>query len=386
MELFEHSPLLDAAASLPPDSPDRLLAVFGFAVSVVSTVRRTTKPFKDCMGGTYELIAPDRRMRVLAEKVMHRPPAVAVRAEGARWTFEAHDELHVEVTWTGIKLAPTGALRLTFADGDEYRWNTPAFYVRDLATGRPRLSHRGAFFAKCMSTGDAVHATAVEAPGRAARAASAAGGGALMSTLVGRYVSGPDRPAFDATIAGRFHGECVVTLPDGTERRVYAADPEFSGGGRWKLSAWATRLGDTPPDLVPRLPPTDARLRKDLQLFEMGYSHEADAEKNAIEGAQRIARAAAPTSWARPQWFHTVPGTDVWGRPYNRWVYSGSYWEARATGEWPAGVAARAAALAARPAPSRSRRASRASWASGRVSGAGSCIDTPYATPRATLG
>ena len=111
VELFEHSELLDAAARLPPRSPDRLLAVFGFAVSVVSTVRRTNKPFKDAMGGTYELIAPDRRLRVLAEKVVHRPPAVAVRAEGARWTFEAHDELHVELTWAGLKLAPTGALR-----------------------------------------------------------------------------------------------------------------------------------------------------------------------------------------------------------------------------------------------------------------------------------
>jgi len=380
VEIFEHSALLDAAALLPPRSPARLLAVFGFAVSVVSTVRRTSKPFKDVMGGTVDLIAPDRRVRVLAEKVAHKPPAVAVIAQGAAWTFEAHDELHVEVTFSGIKLAPTGSLRLTFADGGEYRWNTPAFYVRDVMSGKLRLAHRGAFFAKCMATGDEVRATAVEAPGKAARAQAAAGGPPLMSELRGAYVAGPGRPPHEATVSGRFHGACVATTPDGASTTLYTAFPAHEGGGRWQFSAWATRLGGAPPGLVARVPPTDARLRADVALFELGCYGAADKEKAALEAAQRSARAAAPAAWATPQWFKPVPGTDVWGRPYTRWVYAGGYWEARAAGAWPAAVAARAAALAARPRP---RRASRASWAgSRRASAAGSADSTPYTTPR----
>jgi len=44
--------------------------------------------------------------------------------EGRKWRFEANDEMHVEL-WVGaLKIAPTGALRLIFADGEEYRWCT----------------------------------------------------------------------------------------------------------------------------------------------------------------------------------------------------------------------------------------------------------------------
>lgn len=44
--------------------------------------------------------------------------------EGRKWRFEANDEMHVEL-WVGsLKIAPTGALRLIFSDGEEYRWCT----------------------------------------------------------------------------------------------------------------------------------------------------------------------------------------------------------------------------------------------------------------------
>jgi hypothetical protein len=62
--------LLDEAAALPPASPERLLRVAAFAVSAYSSTEgRTAKPFNPLLGETYELAAPERGWRFLAEKV-----------------------------------------------------------------------------------------------------------------------------------------------------------------------------------------------------------------------------------------------------------------------------------------------------------------------------
>ena len=321
VEIMQHSHLLDAAAEHPPESPARLLAVFGFACSLVSTCVRTSKPFKDLQGGTFEMVADDddddeggeggevegeegagssgggggpapprrrrgRRFRALAEKVQHSPPVVAFCVQGERWTFEAHDELHVELSLRGLKMHPRGACRLTFIDGDdkeekkeeeeeqqqekkrgekspphppplprkpdEYRWNTPAFYVRDIVpSGSPghmmRVSHKGPFFAKCMATGDAVVAVAAEAEGRQARAA-AARGRALMSSVSGRYEPGPGRPAFAAEISGRLDGVVTArvrrehTLPPPAAATATAAT---AARGRGDSSALCSSCAET---------------------------------------------------------------------------------------------------------------------------------------------
>ena len=599
VEIMQHAHLLDAAANFPPESPARLLAVFGFACSLVSSCVRTSKPFKDLEGGTFEMVADDdedeeeeektkeetkeaekagskssssaprprgRHFRALAEKVQHSPPVVAFCVQGENWTFEAHDELHVELGLRGLKMHPRGACRLTFIDTaaaadagseegeheakrggersaagdgaetstsgpaapslplplpgrqpDEYRWNTPAFFVRDIVpSGQPghmmRVSHKGPFFAKCTATGDAVVAVATEADARQARAAAARGRG-LMSSVMGRYEPGPGRPAFAAEISGRLDGVVTARVPrehakggheGGASRSsscscsrappsspsrsplpLLGCDPRLfdGGGGRgfsgharealsswdgggggeeasgeespfvllplfrgttahhrsqracgpWGMSPWACSLNDAPADLLARLPATDARRRRDVALVEKGDGDAADAEKERMEARQRADRAASsralrdwreararerrerrrrrkgaegeegagtegasasspfssaagdaakgaegdrsdaaaaaspmttttttetaaaepsttststskkqreerPRPFGTPRWFHSVPGTDVWGNPYSRWVYSGGYWEARESGQWPRGT------------------------------------------------
>ena len=549
VEIMQHAHLLDQAAEFPPESPARLLAVFGFACSLVSTCVRTSKPFKDLEGGTFEMVADDddgeesedektgeekkagsenrgfgksssssspaarprgRRFRALAEKVQHSPPVVAFIVQGQGWTFEAHDELHVELGLRGLKMHPRGACRLTFIDNDgeeegeegkkrgderdadagtnkistssdssslpslplppkqpdEYRWNTPAFYVRDIVpSGQPghmmRVSHKGPFFAKCMATGDAVVAVAAEADAKQARAAAAQGKG-LMSSVSGRYEPGPGRPQFAAEISGRLDGVVAarvrrehatptsdskyLTCRSNSRSPLLGCDPaRFDGGGGrgfsgharealsswnegekegkkngeeespfvllplfrgttahhrsqprcgpWGMSPWACSLNDAPEDLLSVLPLTDVRRRKDVALVESGDGDGADEEKERMEARQRADRAAAaralvewreararerrrrkkrteggaassdgggdaatpqtpttttaetssskekkPRPFGKPQWFHSVPGTDVWGNPYSRWVYKGGYWEAREKKEWPRGT------------------------------------------------
>lgn len=60
-EDLEYSDLLDAAATLPKGSLERLLAVTAFAVAPYgSTEGRTCKPFNPLLGETYELVHPEK--------------------------------------------------------------------------------------------------------------------------------------------------------------------------------------------------------------------------------------------------------------------------------------------------------------------------------------
>ena len=90
-EQFEYSELLDVAAGANSETGERLLYVTAFAISSFSSVRVKErvirKPFNPMLGETYELIREDKKFRLLAEKVSHRPVRMAIQAESQNWTF-----------------------------------------------------------------------------------------------------------------------------------------------------------------------------------------------------------------------------------------------------------------------------------------------------------
>ena len=57
------------AAHLPAGSMDRLLKVTAFVVSIYSCIYRPFAPFRSPAGETVELIAPDKGIRAIGEKV-----------------------------------------------------------------------------------------------------------------------------------------------------------------------------------------------------------------------------------------------------------------------------------------------------------------------------
>ena len=61
--------LMCQAAHLPAGSMERLLKVTGFIVSIYSCVYRPFAPFRSPAGETVELIAPDKGIRAIGEKV-----------------------------------------------------------------------------------------------------------------------------------------------------------------------------------------------------------------------------------------------------------------------------------------------------------------------------
>ena len=68
------------AARLPISSVQRLLKVTAFTVSVYSCVYRPFLPFRSPAGETGEIVAPDKGIRAIGEKVTH----------GGRMSHAAH--------------------------------------------------------------------------------------------------------------------------------------------------------------------------------------------------------------------------------------------------------------------------------------------------------
>ena len=54
---------------MPAGSMERLLQVTGFIVSIYSCVYRPYAPFRSPAGETFELVAPDKGIRAIGEKV-----------------------------------------------------------------------------------------------------------------------------------------------------------------------------------------------------------------------------------------------------------------------------------------------------------------------------
>ena len=59
------------AAHTSPGSLERLLKVTGFVVSIYSCVYRPFAPCRSPAGETFELVAPDKGIRALGEKVSY---------------------------------------------------------------------------------------------------------------------------------------------------------------------------------------------------------------------------------------------------------------------------------------------------------------------------
>lgn len=77
------------AAQLPRGSLERLLKVTAFAVSIYSCVYRPFAPFRSPTGETFEIVAPDKGIRAIGEKVRRKVISSAV-PQSQRFDRQGH--------------------------------------------------------------------------------------------------------------------------------------------------------------------------------------------------------------------------------------------------------------------------------------------------------
>ncbi|XP_076361791.1 oxysterol-binding protein-related protein 2-like [Tachypleus tridentatus] len=108
---------------------------------------------------------------------------------------------------------------------------------------------------------------------------------------------------------------------------LWQADPrpEYSAE-YYHFTLFAIALNELDNDMKQLLPPTDSRLRPDIQKLELGDIDGAAYEKNRLEEKQRDARKQRKKHkimW-EPRWFKLEHN------PYTKaddWIYTGGYWE-----------------------------------------------------------
>ncbi|EJT80428.1 hypothetical protein GGTG_00427 [Gaeumannomyces tritici R3-111a-1] len=338
-EQLEYAHLLDAAAR-QKQARDRLLYVTAFAISQFSSVRARErairKPFNPLLGETFELLRAEPEvpggLRMVVEKVSHRPVRLALHADGERWSL-AQAPAPTQKFWgKSMELTTEGKIRVTLRlpDGAEerYSWGVATVFLRNVVMGEKYVEPVGSMSVLDETSG-----------ARAAVEFLAKGmfGGRGEDVQVETW--GPDGVHAGLALAGTWTGG--LRLVEGGKS---SGGPEIWSVGKlvdnaaqtYGFTAFAASLNEITELEKGRLPATDSRLRPDQRLAEQGKLDAAEESKVRLEEAQRTRRRLLEERGEqhRPRWFTKVAdgpdGDEVWR------IKSGKdgYWEERGKGSW----------------------------------------------------
>jgi hypothetical protein len=336
-EEMEYSELLDAAATYPPRSLDRMLRIVAFAVSAYSsTVGRTAKPFNPLLGETYELVHVEKGFRFIAEKVSHHPTIIAAAAEGRGWRLEADADVKSRFWGRSIELKPEGVLKLTFTDDGEtgedvYAWNKVTTSINNLILGKIYVDHGGIMRIRNLSPNGLTARVRFKETSVLFDKDPRQVRGYFERNSDGKKLERP-------LVYGHWDDAVHAELENGKTVELWRKGPPPPDPTRYNLTAFSIQLNELTPGLEDKVAPTDCRLRPDQAFTEKGMWDEANAEKQRLEHKQRAARRAAELGEPlKPRWFDVLPAASA-GKERNpnelAFAYKGGYWEARDKGDW----------------------------------------------------
>ncbi|KAG1755070.1 Oxysterol-binding protein-domain-containing protein [Suillus paluster] len=304
-EELEYYNLLQQAAEAK-DPIQRLCFIAAFAVSGYAHTRYRSgrKGFNPMLAETFE----DVRMKFLAEKVSHNPVIIAYHAEGQGWELNATSAGKTKFWGKSLEIIPLGTTRLKIGN-EEYEWNKPSSFMRNLMMGTKYLEHCGKMTIENTTSG----ATCV-------LDFKQSGYWGASNEVSGMILS-PSREV-SARIEGKWDEQIAQALDSSYLHILWRIapfpkeSPQYYG-----FTAFGITLNEITSDLEGRLPPTDSRFRPDVRALEHGDDDEAEVQKTRLEGMQRDRRKRGADR--APRWFEQ-DGED--------WTYVGGYWEARARG------------------------------------------------------
>ncbi|KAI3398396.1 hypothetical protein diail_9216 [Diaporthe ilicicola] len=341
-EQLEYANLLDQAAKQAQPN-ERMLYVAAFAVSQFSgsrgKERAIRKPFNPLLGETFELVRGENEvpggLRLIVEKVTHRPVRLAMQADSASWSF-AQSPAPTQKFWgKSAEIATEGRVRvvLRLADGTEerYSWNIATVFLRNVVMGEKYVE----------PVGNDMH---VINEGTGAKAIVEFRSKGMFG---GR---GEDVQVETYDGSGTHTGLSLAGTWTSALKRVEAG--KAAGGEIWRvgslvdnsantygMTTFAASLNEITPLEKGKLPPTDTRLRPDQRLAEEGKLDDAEGWKVKLEEGQRSRRRVQEEKGVehKPKWFSKVAtvgdGEEVWRLKGGK----DGYWEERAKGQW-AGV------------------------------------------------
>lgn len=299
---------MDKAAATS-DWIERMSFVAAFAVSgyACTKFRSGRKGFTPLLGETFE----DHRMNFVAEKVVHKPLVIACHASGSGWALTATSSGKTKFWGKSFEIIPTGLTYLQIGE-DEFEWNKPSSFTRNLMMGTKYLEHCGEMVVRNTRTG-----------ARCVLDFKETGYWASAPNVVAGSVYAPDGGLL-SKLEGKWDDQFAQKLDANHLRVLWRISPfPRDASEYYGFTYFGITLNELTPELVDKLPKTDSRFRPDVRALENGNNALAEDEKSRIEQMQRDRRESGMER--QPRWFCRVDGSE-------RWEYVGGYWEARKAG------------------------------------------------------
>ncbi|XP_060951106.1 oxysterol-binding protein-related protein 7 [Limanda limanda] len=319
-EELEYSELLDTASNTP-DPYQRMVYIAAFAISgyASATFRNHYKPFNPVLGETYECIREDRGFRSICEQVCHHPPISACHADSDNFSFWQDQRWKNKFWGKSLEILPTGMVNVTLPRyGDHYEWNKVVTCIHNVLSQQRYMEHYGEVTIQNLkSNACTCKITFV----KSRYWGSDTNKNEVQGTVLDQSGSVIHR------FGGLWHEGIVCdTLP--TAKCVWKPNPQPKDHQLYYgFSSFAMELNELHPELRPRLPPTDSRLRPDQRLLEEGQVDEADRKKDDIEELQRSWRKELGNKGEEhvPRFFKKAK--DSCGRDV--WLTNRTYWKLR---------------------------------------------------------
>lgn len=336
-EQLEYSQLLDTAVSQKSPT-QRLLLVTAFAVSQYSMnrvkERSIRKPFNPMLGETYELVRTEAErpggLRVLVEKVCHRPVRLAFQADSSRWSLSQSPTPGQKFWGKSVELITEGRVRLVLRllDGSEelYSWNVANMFLRNVVMGEKYVEPVGTMSVANESSG-AKATVEFKTKGMF--------GGRSEDVQVDTF--GPDGANTGVGLTGTWTGSLRMLGSGKPGVEIWRAGELVDNAPQtYGLTTFAATLNEITALEQGKLPRTDSRLRPDQRAHEEGDLDQAEVWKAILEENQRSRRKETEEAGEahRPRWFVRVEGGDEGEEVWKLKGGKEGYWEERAKGTW----------------------------------------------------
>ena len=323
-EQLEYAKLLDTAAD-HQNSCLRLAYTMAFSFSINSCSHPgRKKPFNPILGETFEFVPSDESYKFISEQVSHHPPVSAEFTEASKFQFWSNTEYKPQFKGTSMEIAAHGTCNVLLKKyKDHITYNRPTTSINNIIMGTIYVDNIGEIDYTNHTTGDIGHIS-LKKRGWGGKGAFEGEGwvkdkdGNLKYTLHGKWNS----------------HLMLIDVATKQETKIWEKNPiadQFEE--QYSFTQFAKQLNYLNQDLLPKLPPTDNRLRPDQRALEYGLKDLAADEKHRVEEKQRTRRKELKAKGEdhKPKWFKESKDSSTGEVVY---IYNGGYWECRERGDF----------------------------------------------------
>lgn len=326
-ELFEYTNLINEGLKFNVDSPERILYIAIFATSYLSSgrakERATRKPFNPLLGETFELVSPERGIRVITEKVSHRPPIMAIQAESTEWILQYSPNPHQQFWGKSAEINNKGYVKLThISSGEVYEWEQPTTFLRNVIAGEKYVEPVGTLIV-VSSCG---YKVVVEFKSGSMFSGRSEELKAKLFDSKGKEINGYG-------FSGKWTESIDLFCGNQETKNVWEVGNLVKDyKKRFGFTEFAASLNEITSIEDNIMAPTDSRLRPDQRYYENGDVDKAEIIKLDLEEKQRQRRKQLEENGSSysPAFFELDPADNI----YKLKSGQDNYWKRRRNGNW----------------------------------------------------